>query len=161
MVIASRRQWLQRASNGFGAIALTAMLQKAGLASSRGNHPLHHPAKAKSIIFLYMDGGPSQVDTFDPKPLLTQHHGKNPADFFQVAPTQFNNNGTVLGSPWTFQKHGESGIEVSSLFPHVAKHVDKLALVRSMTSQFPEHTFANYFLHTGSGLQGRPAWVPG
>lgn len=162
MVIASRRQWLQRASNGFGAIALTAMLQKAGLSSSRGNHPLHHPAKAKSIIFLYMDGGPSQVDTFDPKPLLTQHHGKNPADFFKVAPTQFNNNGTVLGSPWTFQKHGESGIEVSSLFPNVAKHVDKLAIVRSMTSQFPEHTFANYFLHTGSGLQGRPsmgAWV--
>lgn len=162
MVIASRRQWLQRASSGFGAIALTAMLQKSGLSSSRGNHPLHHPAKAKSIIFLYMDGGPSQVDTFDPKPLLTEHHGKNPADFFKVAPTQFNNNGTVLGSPWTFQKHGESGIEVSSLFPNVAKHVDKLALVRSMTSQFPEHTFANYFLHTGSGLQGRPsmgAWV--
>jgi hypothetical protein len=109
-----------------------------------------------------MDGGPSQVDTFDPKPMLTEHHGKNPADLFEVAPTQFNNNGVVLASPWKFEKYGESGIPVSGLFPNVAKHVDKLAVVRSMTSQFPEHTFANYFLHTGSGLQGRPsmgAWT--
>ncbi|MCU0714349.1 MAG: DUF1501 domain-containing protein [Pirellula sp.] len=158
----SRRQWLAQAANGFGAVALTALLNQTARSDSKGATPLSFPQRAKSIIFLYMDGGPSQVDTFDPKPMLTEHHGKNPADLFEVAPTQFNNNGVVLGSPWKFEKHGESGIPVSSLFPNVAKHVDKLAVVRSMTSQFPEHTFANYFLHTGSGLQGRPsmgAWT--
>jgi hypothetical protein len=79
-----------------------------------------------------------------------------------VEPTQFNNIGTVLASPLKFKQHGESGIPVSSLFPHVSECVDELAIVRSMTSNFPEHTFANYFLHTGSGLQGRPsmgAWI--
>jgi hypothetical protein len=161
-VILSRRHWLQQAANGFGAVALTALLHEAARAESRGMTPLRYPQRAKSIIFLYMDGGPSQVDTFDPKPMLAKHHGKNPADLFEVAPTQFNNNGVVLSSPWEFQQHGQSGIPVSSLFPNVAKHVDKLAVVRTMTSQFPEHTFANYFLHTGSGLQGRPsmgAWA--
>jgi hypothetical protein len=146
-----------QSANGVGAVAWMAMLAQA---ESQGR--THFPARAKSVIFLYMDGGPSQVDTFDPKPLLTKHHGRNPSELFEVAPTQFNNNGTVLGSPWTFEKHGQSGIEISSLFPNIAKHADKLAVVRSMTSKFPEHTSANYFLHTGHGLQGRPsmgAWV--
>ncbi len=153
----SRREWLMRAANGFGALALTAMLHEC-----RGDEKHHHPATANSIIFLYMDGGPSQVDTFDPKPMLTKYHGRNPAELFSVAPTQFNNNGTVLSSPWKFEQHGESGLPVSSLFPNIAKHADSLAVIRSMTSKFPEHTSANYFLHTGSGLQGRPsmgAWV--
>jgi hypothetical protein len=153
---------LVQSANGFGAVALTALLHESARSDSRGATPLSFPQRAKSVIFLYMDGGPSQVDTFDPKPMLTEHQGKNPADLFEVAPTQFNNNGVLLGSPWQFSQHGESGIPVSSLFPNVAKHVDKLAVIRSMTSQFPEHTFANYFLHTGSGLQGRPsmgAWI--
>ena len=165
----TRRQFLSQSANGFGAVALYAMLAEAHgedrtSTTGQGNPEsgLHHLARAKSVIFLYMDGGPSQVDTFDPKPLLTKHHGRNPAEFFEVAPTQFNNNGTVLGSPWTFDRYGESGIEISALFPNIAKHADKLAVVRSMTSKFPEHTSANYFLHTGHGLQGRPAmgaWV--
>jgi hypothetical protein len=75
----------------------------------------------------------------------------------KIEPTQFNNNGNTLGSPWEFQQYGESGIPVSALFPHVARHVDQLAVIRSMTSQFSEHTSANFFLHTGSGLQGRPS----
>ena len=102
------------------------------------------------------------MDTFDPKPLLDQYDGKDPGQLFNVEPTQFNNTGALLASPWKFNQHGESGIPVSELFPHVATCVDELAVVRSMTSNFPEHTFANYFLHTGSGLQGRPsmgAWV--
>jgi len=159
MVIQSRRDWLLRSANGFGAVALTGMLQRSMGAES---HPLHFPQRAKSILFLYMDGGPSQVDTFDPKPLLTRHHGRNPAELFEVAPTQFNNNGTVLGSPWEFKQYGQSGTPVSSLFPYIAEHVDSMAVVRSMTSNFSEHTFANYFLHTGSGQQGRPsmgAWA--
>lgn len=139
-------------ANGLGAVALNAL----------ANVPRHHAAKAKAIIFLYMDGGPSQIDTFDPKPLLTKYHGRNPAELMKVEPTQFDNVGKVLGSPWTFQKYGQSGRWVSSLFPNVAKCIDDLALVRSMVSKFNEHTSANYFLHTGSGLQGRPsmgAWL--
>lgn len=157
-----RRQWLQRAASGFGAVALHALLSQQAQADSKGQSKLDYPQRAKSIIFLYMDGGPSQMDTFDPKPMLSKYHGEDPAKLFKVAPTQFNNNGTILQSPWSFSKHGESGIEVSSLFPELAKHVDQMAIVRSMTSKFPEHTFANYFLHTGSGLQGRPsmgAWA--
>jgi hypothetical protein len=152
----TRREFLTQSANGFGAMALTSMIVQAQEGRT------HFPAKAKSVIFLYMDGGPSQVDTFDPKPLLTQYNGRNPGELFEVAPTQFNNNGTVMGSPWTFDKHGQSGMEISTLFPNIARHADDLAVVRSMTSKFPEHTSANYFLHTGHGLQGRPsmgAWV--
>jgi hypothetical protein len=115
----------------------------------------HHAPRAKNVIFLYMDGGPSQVDTFDPKPLLNERDGQPFA--MKIEPTQFNNNGNTLGCPWKFSQHGESGLPVSELFPHVAQHADKLAVIRSMTSQFPEHTSANYFLHTGTGIQGRPS----
>lgn len=117
--------------------------------------PTHFAPKALSVIFLYMDGGVSQVDSFDPKPRLKEEHGKPfPA---KIEPTQFNNIGNTLASPWKFQQYGQSGIPVSDLFPEIAKHVDDLAVIRSMTSEFPEHTNANYFLHTGSGLQGRPS----
>src|SRR5262249_10937968 len=77
-------------------------------------------------------------------------------------PTQFNNVGNVLACPWKFRRYGESGIPVSDLFPHVGRFADELAIIRSMVANFSEHTTANYFLHTGSGLQGRPshgAWV--
>jgi len=157
----TRRDMLRQSAAGFGAVALSALLQEQAFGLD-GVHGLHHPAKARSVIFLYMDGGPSQVDTFDPKPLLTKYDGQDPAKLFKVEATQFNNNGTVLASPWKFQQYGESGIPVSDLFPHVARCVDDLAVVRSMVSEFPEHTFANYFLHTGSGIQGRPsmgAWT--
>lgn len=158
---------LARSASGFGAVALTALGLDPAFASAsddRGKalHGPHHRVRAKNVIFLYMDGGPSQIDTFDPKPLLDKYNGKDPGKLFKVEPTQFNNNGKVLASPWKFSQHGESGLPVSSLFPHVARCADDLAVIRSLTSEFPEHTFANYFLHTGSGLQGRPsmgAWV--
>ncbi len=159
----SRREMLKGSGFGFGAFALDALLgTRAAAAERAGGHGVHHPATAKNVIFLYMDGGVSHVDSFDPKPALKEHNGKDPAQFFEVAPTQFNNNGKILASPWGFKKYGESGTPVSDLFPHIASHADKLAVVRSMTSKFSEHTNANYFLHTGSGLQGRPsmgAWV--
>ena len=164
----SRREMLSKCVSGFGALALAGLQADRAFAGvnatqpgSAGHGP-HHRPRAKNIIFLYMDGGPSQVDTFDPKPMLDKHNGKNPGELFDVEPTQFNNNGNVLASPWKFRRYGASGIPVSDLFPNVAQCVDDLAIVRSMTSGFPEHTFANYFLHTGSGLQGRPsmgAWV--
>lgn len=166
----TRREMLARCASGFGAVALSALQSDPAFAAEVSDqsgpgfagHGPHHEVRAKNVIFLYMDGGPSQIDTFDPKPMLDKHNGEDPGTFFDVEPTQFNNNGKVLASPWKFKQHGESGIPVSGLFPHVAECVDDLAVIRSMTSGFPEHTFANYFLHTGSGLQGRPsmgAWV--
>ncbi|MCU0880604.1 MAG: DUF1501 domain-containing protein [Pirellulaceae bacterium] len=160
----SRRSFLRQAGCGFGAVALAALWaqdpSRGAESSAASSDPLapkspHHAPRAKNVIFLYMDGGPSQVDTFDPKPLLNERNGQPFA--MKIEPTQFNNNGNTLGCPWKFSQHGESGLPVSELFPHVAKHADKLAVIRSMTSQFPEHTSANYFLHTGTGIQGRPS----
>ena len=159
----SRRAMLRQAACGFGGVALSAMLGGKTFASGR-DVPIfgepHFPPKVKSVIFLYMDGGPSQIDSWDPKERLTKDNGKPfPA---KREPTQFNNAGNTLASPWKFRNYGESGIPVSDLFPNIAQHVDDLAVVRSMTSEFSEHTNANYFLHTGSGLQGRPsmgAWI--
>ena len=157
----SRRAMLSLCAGGFGAVALSALSQEHAFGGG-GVHGLHFAPKARNVIFLYMDGGPSQVDTFDPKPMLAKYDGQDPARLFKLEPTQFNNNGTVLASPWKFRQHGQSGIPISSLFPHVARRADELAVVRSVISEFPEHSFANYFLHTGSGLQGRPsmgAWL--
>ncbi len=161
----TRRELLLQAANGFGAVALAALLHEQGHSQSISANPLaprrpHYPAKAKSVIFLYMDGGPSQMDSFDPKPRLDREHGQPPR--FRVEPTQFNNNGNVMKSPWRFRQYGQGGIPVSDLFPHIAQCADDLAVVRSLTSNFSEHTNANYFLHSGHGQQGRPsmgAWV--
>lgn len=165
----SRREMLTRCAAGFGSVALAALTRQSAwaeripdAAARNAGHGPHHRPKAKNVIFLYMDGGPSQVDTFDPKPALDKYNGKDPGELFKVEPTQFNNTGAVLASPWKFKKHGQSGIPVSELFPHIGTQVDELTVIRSMVSEFPEHTFANYFLHTGSGLQGRPsmgAWI--
>ncbi len=157
-----RRRMLARCANGFGAVALSALLRERAFASSPSpsGSGLHHPAKAKSVIFLYMDGGPSQMDTFDPKPRLDREHGRPIG--VKTEPTQFNNVGAVLRCPWECRRYGECGAPVSDLFPNIARHVDEMAIIRSMTSEFSEHTAANYFLHTGSGLQGRPshgAWT--
>src|SRR5262245_40413623 len=166
----TRRQMLAQAANGFGGVALAALLADCAYAdpsrsADGAGGPLaprltHHPARARSVIFLFMDGGPSQVDTFDPKPRLDREHGQKIK--MKVPPTQFDDVGNVLKSPWKFRQYGQSGIPVSDLFPHVAQCVDDLAIVRSMTSEFSEHTNANYFIHSGSGIQGRPsvgAWV--
>ena len=122
--------------------------------------PPHFAPKAKSIIFLYMDGGPASMDTFDPKPRLTKENGKPFG--LKMEATQFNSRGKTLGSPWNFKNYGQAGIPISDLFPHVAKHADKLCVIRSMTSNFSEHTNGNYFLHTGFGQVGRPSmgsWI--
>lgn len=168
--VLSRRQMLSRCANGFGALAFYALLHDTSRAASApavaaGTDPLlprptHFPPKARNVIFLYMDGGPSQVDTFDPKPRLTAEHGKPFG--MKMEPTQFNNNGSTLGCPWKFQPYGQCGTPVSELFPQVATCVDDLCVVRSLHTNFSEHTNANYFLHTGLGLSGRPsvgAWV--
>ncbi|MFM7206705.1 MAG: DUF1501 domain-containing protein [Planctomycetaceae bacterium] len=158
----SRRDLLRQAACGFGGVAAAALLHRAAARAAGVVAEPHHPARATSVIFLYMDGGVSQVDSFDPKPRLDRDAGKDPRSLFRVDATQFNNVGRMLPSPWKFSRRGASGIPVSDLFPHLGDVVDELAVVRSMTSEFPEHTSANYFLHTGSGLQGRPsmgAWT--
>lgn len=160
----SRRQMLRSCASGFGAVALAGMLGEESIAKSllHGQELgiTHHAPRARNVIFLYMDGGPSQVDTFDPKPRLTRENGQPFG--MEMERTQFNNNGKTLQSPWKFKQHGQSGHWVSDLFPHVATCADDLCIVRSMVSEFSEHTNANYFLHTGQGIAGRPSmgsWV--
>lgn len=164
----NRRKMLSLCKAGFGGLALLNMITSVGCSPDvrkdelLSQIPPHFKAKAKSIIFLYMDGGVSQVDSFDPKPRLAKENGQNPYDKFKVEATQFNNVGKILKSPWAFKQHGESGMWMSELFPHLSKCVDDIAMINSMVSDFPEHTNANYFLHTGIGIQGRPSmgsWV--
>lgn len=153
--------------SGFGSLAFLSLFgsmpqSKAGEFKRLMQPIRHHIPKVKHVIFLYMDGGVSQVDSFDPKPRLDQENGEDPNKKFKVDDTQFGNVGKILKSPWKFRQYGECGMPVSELFPHIGSCADDIALIRSMVSDFPEHTNANYFLHTGSGIQGRPsmgAWV--
>lgn len=169
----SRRRFLWDSALGFGSLALTGLLAEqaradltgltGGIANDLKVRAPHFPPKVKSVIFMFMDGGVSQVDSFDPKPLLEKYHGQDPRKAIgKLEKTQFANVGQVLKSPWKFKKRGQSGIEVSDLFPHIASVIDEAVVLRSMTSTFPEHTSANYFIHSGTGLQGRPsvgAWA--
>ncbi|HRK36397.1 MAG TPA: DUF1501 domain-containing protein, partial [Candidatus Hydrogenedentes bacterium] len=134
-----RRDMLRQCAAGFGALALTALLgdRAYGATLSSNLRAPHFTPRARNVIFLYMDGGVSQVDSFDPKPRLTADHGKPFA--LKMEPTQFNNNGNTLGSPWAFRQYGESGLPVSDLFPHIAQFADDLCVVRSMVSDFSEH----------------------
>ncbi len=161
----TRREMLSNCANGFGVVALAALFGRntdilhAAESPSLVQKP-HFPPKARNVIFLYMDGGPSQMDTFDPKPRLDKEHGQ--PFKMKMEPTQFDNNGSTFKSPWSFQNYGQCGMPVSELFPHIAQHADDLCVVRSMVSEFSEHTAANYFLHTGLGMSGRPsmgAWT--
>ncbi|MBH52826.1 MAG: sulfatase [Opitutaceae bacterium] len=159
----NRREFLKKSSMGFGTLALSGVMQQ----DLRGNpkSPLYPKTpdfapKAKSVIFLYMDGGVSQVDSFDPKPQLAKENGLPPK--FKIDATVFNDNGNLLKSPWDFHHYGESGIPISDLFPHIASCADELCVIRSMTAFSPNHPNANYALHCGHVLSGRPsmgAWV--
>ena len=151
---------LSRSSLGFGALACSALLDRS---EGRDAIERHVPSRVRNVIFLFMEGGVSQVDSFDYKPMLEKHHGKDPRQAIgKIEKTQFESIGKVLKSPWTFRQRGQSGAWISDLFPHVAEMADELCIIKSMTSRFPEHTSANFFLHSGSGLQGRPsmgAWA--
>jgi len=161
-VYLNRRRLLAKSACGFGALAASALFGRSARAQAATGdvRPPHFEARARNVIFLYMDGGPAQMDTFDPKPELARWADQPlPVD---APPTQFDDVGTVLQSPWTFRPGGESGLPVSDLFPKLRDQADKLCVIRSMTSKFPEHTAANYLLHTGHNPAGRPsmgAWV--
>jgi hypothetical protein len=157
--IVTRREMLRRCSVGFGGLALGGLFGKqAQGAYTPGARQL--PAKVKNVIFCYMSGGVSHVDSFDPKPELRRRHGK--AMPVPVRPTMFNNNGNIMGSPWESRPRGQSGIEMTDLFPHIASMADDLAVIRSMTSKVNEHAQGNYSFHTGFPFMGHPsagAWV--
>jgi len=168
----NRRSFLRQAGCGFGAVALAALLAERQLNSAEktSNDPLapkppHMPdhAKAKAFIFLYMAGGPSHLETFDPKPLLNELDGqKRPAEFGDVKYQNVNTNSRILGCKRTFKKFGKSGIEVSDLFPHQSEIVDDLCLIRSMHGDMVVHSAAQYQMMTGRVIPGFPAmgsWV--
>ena len=153
--IMNRRQMLSKCSTGFGLLALQGLIGQNQLIAKP-----HFLPKAKNVIFCYMSGGVSHVDTFDPKPKLQEFAGKPMP--VKVERTQFNNNGNVFPSPFEFKRHGQSGIPVSSIFPRTAKMVDEIAVIRSMTSKVNEHAQGNYAIHTGFPFMGHPsagAWI--
>jgi hypothetical protein len=159
----SRRRMLSQSAVGFGSLALSSLLAENAAAvvqNPLAMKPGHQPARAKRIIFLFMKGGPSHVDTFDPKPLLDRDDGKPcPIEKPRV---QFAATGNLLKSPWKFRQYGESGLWVSELFPHVAQCVDDLCLLHSVHGTNPAHGGALLKLHTGSDSFVRPSigsWV--
>lgn len=155
----SRRDWLRRCGLGFGSLALADMLARESPAAGHVQGP-HFPPRARRVVFLFMKGGPSHLDTFDYKPRLQIDDGK-PLPFDKPR-VQFAPTGNLLASPWKFQPRGESGIQVSELFPHVGALVDDLCVINSMHGTNAAHGGALLKLHTGSDNFVRPsmgAWV--
>jgi len=159
-LLPNRRQVLRRAGAGFGSLALAALLADEASAAPPPNplapRPPHFPARARRVIFLFMPGGPSQVDTFDPKPRLTRDNGK-PAPKLYLGQQR-----KLLGSPWRFRKQGQSGLEVSELFPHLGSAVDHLCVIRSMVADDVNHPGGCLQMNTGERVATRPslgAWV--
>ena len=156
-VTRNRREFLCDACCGFGALAFADLLMRSEARAA------DLPAKAKSVIFLFMAGGPSHLETFDPKPLLNRLSGqKRPAEFGEVKYQFVNSNATLLGTKRTFKKYGQSGIEVSDLLPHIAECIDDIAVVRSCHGDMVVHSAAQYQMFTGRIVPGFPsmgAWV--
>ena len=155
----NRREFLKLTSKGVGALTVSGLINSLS-AKSVYVPKLHHAAKAKSVIFLYMSGGVSHVDSFDPKPILRELHGQHMPG--ELARTQFDQVGNIMGSFWDSKPCGESGIEMTNLFPHIAEMADDMAVVRSLTAKFSEHAQGNFFMHSGFPFLGYPsagAWV--
>jgi hypothetical protein len=157
----SRREFLEKTGMGYGALCLASIFGMGALADSRaeatvagaGKGPLapkapHFPVKAKRVIHIFASGAPSQMDTWDPKPTLEKY-----AD--QTLPGM---GGLAYASPFKFSQHGKSGIEVSEVFPKLAQHVDKMAVIRSLWTDIPAHEVAQRFMNTGSLQIPKPSW---
>lgn len=158
----NRREFIRDGFCGFGALALASMLQRDRARGANLNplaaKPPHHDAKAKSVIFLFMAGGPSQVETFDPKPLLNELHGQPRPKEFGEAKYQFvKEDAKLLGTKRVFRKYGRSGIEVSDLFPYTAECIDDIAVLRSCHGDMVVHSAAQYELFTGRIVPGFPS----
>ncbi len=165
----TRRDFLMCGGAGFGALALTYLLGADKLlGANAASNPLaakagHFPAKAKSVIFLFMEGGPSHMDTFDPKPKLNELAGQPlPDSFGNVLTAMGEHRSPLLGSKRTWKQHGQSGIWVSDWLPHTAECVDDIAVIRSCWADGINHSAGVCQMNTGSILAGRPSlgtWV--
>jgi hypothetical protein len=158
----SRRDFLNRCGLGFGSLALGGLLRDAGLLTAAPIDPLrplaprpgHFPAKAKHVIHIFANGGPSHVDTFDPKHALQKYAGQSlPTPNLRTE----RKTGAAFPSPFKFQKYGQSGIEVSELFPNVAKCIDDIAVVRSMHADVPNHEPSLLMMNCGEARLIRPS----
>lgn len=169
--VTSRRDFLLRAGNGFGGLALSYLLAQDGLFAAAGKKtidllaakPPHHVPKAQSVIWLFMEGGPSHLDLFDPKPALEKLAGQPmPASFGRPITAMGTAGNTLMPSKRAWKQHGESGIWVSDWYPYVAEHVDEMAVIRSCWADGLNHVGSVCQMNTGSILAGRPsmgAWV--
>ena len=163
----TRRDWLHRASAGFGMLAFAALAAEEAAAApkERSADPMAPkkpplPAQVDNVILCYLSGGLSHVDSFDPKPRLAKEAGQPMP--FKTERTMFNDDGNIMPSPWEFRNYGQSGIPVSDLFPHIGAQADELTVIRSMTAPFMEHAQANFFFHCGMPFTGFPsigAWT--
>ena len=164
MTLISRREALLRSGTGFGSLALADLMANESKAEVEKMDPLapmqaHYPSKAKHVVHLFMNGGPSQVDTFDPKPMLDKYHGKPLPDTNLRTERK---TGAAMRSPFKFKKYGQSGIEVSELFENTAIHVDDMCIIRSMHADVPNHEPSLMLMNCGDGRLPRPSfgsWV--
>ena len=162
----NRRDMLQQAGAGFGSLALASLVQQVGVAAEKQEALLkrpHHNPTAKSVIFLFMEGGPSHIDLFDPKPELEKLAGKPlPASFGPIITPMGEYDAPLMPSKRKWAQHGESGLWVSDWLPHTAEHVDDLAVIRSCWGNGLNHSNGVCQMNSGSILGGRPSlgsWV--
>jgi hypothetical protein len=155
----TRREVFGRMASGVGGMALAGLLPSV----ARGDavydatpKPPHFAPKAKAVIQLFMHGGPSQMDLFDPKPKLNEYHGKPPVESLEIASPQAAGN--YLGTGAKFSRHGQSGQVISDMLPEISKHADEIAIIRSMYTEHNNHEQALWMMHTGMILSGRPSW---
>jgi hypothetical protein len=153
----TRREFLWETAGGFAGLALLDLLARdRAMAGELAARPTHFPAKAKHAVFLFMNGGPSQVDTFDPKPELDRHHGQT-----YSGPLTVGSNGRPIGrlakSAFEFRQYGESGLPISSLYPHLSQHADELCVIRSMYTDTAAHASGCLQMNTGNVVIGKPA----
>src|SRR4051794_33844302 len=166
---ASRRDFLRRTGSGFGALALASILAEQGRAESirlplnpLESRPGHFPSKAKSVIWLFMNGGPSQVDTWDYKPELARRHGQELKGFDKDTGFFTDQVGPLMKSPFKFAQYGQSGTWAAEIFPKMSEHVDEMAFIHSCFTKTNNHSPALFEINTGMSRMGFPcmgAWV--
>jgi hypothetical protein len=157
----TRRQWLRHSSLGFGSLALAGLTNR-WAAAETGKPATHFAPRAKHVIFLFMDGGVSHVDTFDPKPQLAKHNGKSAVWKADELSQAIGPSRKWLKPQWEFKRRGKSGLWVSELLPHIASVADELCVLRSMVGETPLHGAQNLLLHTGRSIGAAPsvgAWI--
>jgi hypothetical protein len=155
--VTSRREFFTQAGSGLAVMALASLLRAESADPLAPKQP-HHPPKAKSVIWLFMEGGPSHVDLFDPKPKLLELAGQPmPASFGRPITAMGTSNNTLMPSKRTFTRYGQSGIQVSDWYPHIAEHVDDMTVIRSVWADGLNHVGSVCQMNTGSILAGRPA----